>query len=131
MAKKVINKNKKSKSSKKSSNKKKKIESSTNSNDPSKKKIRAPIITVLGHIDHGKTSLLDYIRNTVVAKKEAGKITQDIGATKVPLKVILDIAGKNLEGVKDKIKIPGFEYIWKMICVWHNSEGRNSFRPKT
>jgi translation initiation factor 5B len=71
--------------------------------------MRQPIVSVLGHVDHGKTSLLDRIRGGSVAKREPGAITQHIGATEVPVDTIYKILGP-LAGPK-KFSVPGLLFI--------------------
>lgn len=56
-----------------------------------KSEIRTPILSVVGHIDHGKTTLLDTLRGTAIAEKEAGRVTQHIGATEIPISTIKKI----------------------------------------
>ena len=68
-------------------------------------------MVVLGHVDSGKTSILDKIRGTGVQGREAGGITQAIGASIIPIETIKKICGKLLDSLNIKLTLPGLLFI--------------------
>ncbi|MFT4313327.1 MAG: translation initiation factor IF-2 [Candidatus Woesearchaeota archaeon] len=73
--------------------------------------IRSPICAVVGHVDHGKSSILDYIRNTNIVASEAGSITQAIGASIIPIEMITQKCEHLVKSMNMNFTIPGLLFI--------------------
>ncbi|MDD3244707.1 MAG: GTP-binding protein, partial [Candidatus ainarchaeum sp.] len=80
---------------------------------------RQPIITIMGHIDSGKTTFLDKVKGTAIVSKEAGKITQHIGATEITIDVINNFCGHLAKKFNFELNIPGLLFI--------DTPGHNAF----
>ena len=80
---------------------------------------RQPIITIMGHIDSGKTTFLDKVKGSAIVSKEAGKITQHIGATEITIDIITKFCGHLAKKFNFEINIPGLLFI--------DTPGHNAF----
>ncbi len=73
--------------------------------------LRMPLCAVVGHVDHGKSTLLDFIRSTAIVKSEPGAITQSIGASIVPKETIMKLSGEFIKASKQGLTVPGLLFI--------------------
>jgi len=83
------------------------VSGGTGNRKPSDLHLRSVICTVMGHVDHGKSSILDKIRGTSIVSSEPGQITQAIGASLVPVSVIKKLCSPLLQQLKLTLTIPG------------------------